>query len=205
MRFRTTAPPAVRPSATISLPPAVIPGATNTVQGPPCTLTPDRRIWPAGETAFFLMRAASHREAMPSLCSATLDHLLAIRRTHALQESVGRSALAAIRLIGSLHGYSSFKTVKRVFYVSRVAMSSIGLLLASFLFALSVLTTFLLNTLVGFLGRLLAPRPIRRNSAQPFRLANPRNHAPLSLSAFIHTPAKKSKMQSPPICSSISW
>ena len=134
MRFRTTAPPAVRPSATISLPPAVIPGATNTVQGPPCTLTPNRRIWPAGEAAFFLMRAASHREAMPPFCSAALDHLLAIRRTHALQESVRSSALAAVRLIGSLHGYSSFKTVKRVSYVSRVAMSSIGLLFCSWVY-----------------------------------------------------------------------
>ena len=161
MRFRTTAPPAVRPSATISLPPAVIPGATNTVQGPPCTLTPDRRIWPAGETAFFLMRAASHREAMPPLCSTTLNHLLAIRRTHALQESVRSSALAAIRLIGSLHGHSSFKTVKRVSYVSRVAMSSIGLLLASFLFGSLPPISQLLSCVCFYwiFERLLDPQP----------------------------------------------
>jgi hypothetical protein len=68
---------------------------------------------------------------MPSLCPAALDHLLAIGCTHALQESVRRSAFAAIRLISSLHGYSSLKTVKRVSYVPRVAMSSIGLRFSS--------------------------------------------------------------------------
>ena len=168
MRFRTTAPPAVRPSATISRPPAVIPGATHTVQGPPCTLTPDRRIWPAGEAAFFLMREASHREAVAPLGSAALDHLLAIRRTHSLQESVRSSALAAIRLIGSLHGYGSLKTVKRVSYVSRVAMSSVGLLLASFLFALSRLAA----SLLAFSA------PSTETRASPFASPIPANKRP---------------------------
>lgn len=179
MRFRTTAPPAVRPSATISLPPAVISGATNTVQGPPCTLTPNRRICPAGETVFFLMRAASHREAMPPFCSAALDHLLAIRRTHALQESVRSSALAAIRLIGSLHGYSSFKTVKRVSYVSQVAMSSIGLLSASFLFALSHLTISLLGLLLlDFWEDFLIRTPSTKTRPNPFATPTPTNMRP---------------------------
>ena len=204
MRFRTTAPPAIRPSATINLPPAVIPGATNTVQGPPCTLTPDRRIWPAGEAAFFLMRAASHREAMPPFCSAALDHLLAIRRTHALQESVRSSALAAIRLIGSLHGYSSFKTVKRLLYVSRLAMSSIGLRLASFLFAHSHLTTSLLGLLLlDSWEDFLIPHPPRRGPTLSPRQP-PQTSALIAIRLHPH-PSHKIEMRSPPIYSSILW
>ena len=107
------------------------------------------------------MRAASHREAMPPFCSAALDHLLAIRRTHALQESVRKPALAAIRLIGSLHGHGSFKTVKRVSYVSRVAMSSIGLRLGLFPVRPLPPHAFSLGPpFVGIFGRLLDSFPI---------------------------------------------
>ena len=154
--------------------------------------------------AFFLMRAASHREAMPPFCSAALDHLLAIRRTHALQESVRSSALAAIRLIGSLHGYSSFKTVKRLLYVSRLAMSSIGLRLASFLFAHSHLTTSLLGLLLlDSWEDFLTPHPPRRGPTLSPR--QPPQTCVLIVIRLHPHPSHKIEMRSPPIYSSILW
>ena len=44
---------------------------------------------------------------MPALRSTPLDHLLAVRRAHALQETMAGLSLASVWLVGSFHGDDS--------------------------------------------------------------------------------------------------
>ena len=49
----------------------------------------------------------SHREAMATLSSTPLDHFLAVRRAHPLQETMARLSFASVWLVCSFHGCGS--------------------------------------------------------------------------------------------------
>ena len=106
-RLRVTAPPALRPSATINRPSELPLGAAYAVQEPIDTRCPERRIVPAGEFGRLLTVHVclnqSDSQALPPLCPASPQHFLAVGCAHAFEKTVASLSFAPVRLIRPLH------------------------------------------------------------------------------------------------------
>jgi hypothetical protein len=115
MRFLVTAPPAALPSATINS--GGSPGLVYATHGPCKTRTPDCLIRLKRLLRFFRTTVccwASDGQAMPTLGPAPLQHVPPVCGAHPLPEAVTFFSLAAVWLVGPLHGLSPLEEISKV-------------------------------------------------------------------------------------------